>query len=429
MPTRNFNPFHMAQAQFDSAAEKLGLSAAMRLFLREPQREMHFTLPIKMDDGSMQVFKGFRIQHSTARGPAKGGIRFHPDETEDTIRALASWMTWKCAVVDIPLGGSKGGVICDPRKLSLREQERLSRAWIRQVYDIVGPTMDIPAPDVLTNGQHMAWMLDEYEAIARHQAPGMITGSPVALGGSLGRTESTGYGVVHVIEEALHRLGLTVEGTTMALQGVGKVGRYVFELYEQLGGKVTAIAAWDDEDKQAYTYLNPDGFVLEEIDRTLNQYGSIDPIKAKRAGWGREGANAWLAMPVDILVPAAHENAIHADNVHLIQDTVKVIAEGANGPTTMEADEVLKAKRVFVIPDLLANAGGVTVSYFEQVQNSYNFYWPEEAVLKRLKDRMIKSFDHVVDRTETGDLFTRDAAFMIAIERVAEAARLRGWVE
>jgi len=429
MPERHFNPYEMAQAQFDAAAAEIGLNAGMRAFLREPERELHFTIPVQMDDGTTRVFKGFRIQHSTARGPAKGGIRFHPEETEDTIRALASWMTWKCAVMDIPLGGAKGGIICDPRQLSLREQERLCRGWVRRVFDMVGPRMDIPAPDVMTNGRHMVWMLDEYEALARSHQPGFITGKPVGMGGSLGRTESTGYGLVYCIEEALMHLGIRFDQTTASLQGIGKVGLHAFELYTRLGGQVKSIASWDAKEKKAFTFISRDGFTLEQLNDSVDEYGSIDPVKAESFGWERTDGQAWLFQDVDILLPAAHENAITSHNVQQISSQVKIIAEGANGPTTLEADAYLKQHGAFVIPDLLANAGGVTCSYFEQVQNSYEFYWTKEGILGRLKQKMTDAFREVMGRAEDEKIYNRDAAFRIAIERVAEAARQRGWVD
>jgi len=422
-----FNAFEMAQRQFDAVAEKLQLDEGICELLRWPQREYHFTIPVRMDDGSIKVFKGYRVQHNDARGPAKGGIRFHPQETVDTVRALATWMTWKCAVVDIPLGGGKGGVICDPHDLSPREQEALCRGWVRQVSRNVGPVQDVPAPDVMTNPQHMVWILDEYEKLAGGHFPGFITGKPVEVGGSLGRTEATGYGVIYTVREALKRFEIPIEGIRASLQGFGNVSQYAAKLLIELGGQVVAVSCWDNSDHCAYTFIKPDGIDIEFLLSITDRFGTIDKEKAATADYGVLEAEAWLEQEAEILIPAALENQVTGDNATRIHRKVRLIAEGANGPTTPEADEVLKERGIFVIPDFLANAGGVTCSYFEQVQCNTNFFWPKDEVLERLDQKMTTAFHAVADLAEETGEFMRDAAYMIAIQRVATACHLRGW--
>ncbi|RLE29498.1 MAG: glutamate dehydrogenase [Acidobacteria bacterium] len=425
--SKEFNAFEMAQRQFDGVAEKLGLDEGMRELLRWPQREYHFTIPVRMDDGSVKVFKGFRVQHSDSRGPSKGGIRFHPQETVDTVRALATWMTWKCAVVDIPLGGGKGGVICDPHDLSAREQEQICRGWVRQVVRNIGPVQDVPAPDVMTNPQHMVWIMDEYEKIMGGHYPGAITGKPVELGGSLGRTEATGYGVIYTVREALKRMNIPVEGIKASMQGFGNVSQYAAKLLIEMGGMVVAVSCWDNDDHKAYTYRKLEGIDLDFLLSITNRFGTIDQAKAAGAGYEQLEADAWIEQDVEILIPAALENQITGDTVTRIHPSVKIVAEGANGPTTPEADAVLKERGIFVIPDFLANAGGVTCSYFEQVQCNTNFYWPKDEVLERLDQKMVQAFHAVADLSEETGEYMRDAAYMIAIQRVATACHLRGW--
>ncbi len=428
MATKGFNPFEMAQKQFDGVADLLELDQPTRDLLRQPLREYHFSIPVRLDDGTVRVFRGFRCQHNDARGPCKGGIRFHPQETIDTVRALSMWMTWKCSVVDIPLGGGKGGVICDPHNLSEHEQERLCRGWVRQVAKNVGPLSDVPAPDVMTNPQHMLWMLDEYEAIRGAKYPGFITGKPVGMGGSLGRTEATGYGLVHTLREALKELGLPIEKTVAAVQGFGNVAQYAIQLYTQLGGKVVCVACWDQKDKTSYTYVKKSGVNLEELMAITDEFGGIDKAKVTKLGYERLPGDAWIEQDVDILIPAAIENQINAETVKKIGPRARVIAEGANGPTTPEADAVIKSRGIFVIPDFLANAGGVTCSYFEQVQSNQNFYWPKEEVLSRLDHKMTAAFLAVSELARTRKLYMRDAAYVIAVSRVANACKDRGWV-
>ncbi len=428
MSSGSFNPFKMAQQQFDDVAAKLGLDEATCDLLRNPDREYHFSIPIRMDDGSYKVFRGFRVQHSDARGPCKGGIRFHPQETVDTVKALSMWMTWKTAVVDIPLGGGKGGVICDPHTLSMREQEAICRGWVRQIAKNVGPVQDVPAPDVLTTGQHMLWMLDEYEKITGMKSPGFITGKPAGFGGSLGRTEATGYGVVYTIREALKELGIDIKNTTASVQGFGNVARYTIELFNIYGGKVIAVSCWNHGEQKAYTYKKANGINLDELLSITNKFGEINVEKAKEMGYEILGGDAWISQEVDILIPAALENQINAETVLNIKSTVKVIAEGANGPTTPEADEYIKSKNIWLIPDFLANAGGVTCSYFEQVQNNMNYYWDKEEVLTKLDRKMTEAYHAVSNVARTKKVYMREAAYLISIQRVAEAVKFRGWV-
>ncbi|MDI9514321.1 MAG: Glu/Leu/Phe/Val dehydrogenase [Bacillota bacterium] len=428
MSNSPYNPYETAQAQFDKVASQLGLDEAARELLRQPMREYHFLIPVQMDDGSYKVFKGYRIQHNDARGPAKGGIRFHPQETEDTIRALSMWMTWKCSVVDIPLGGGKGGVICDPRTLSEREQEQVCRGYIRQLAKNMGPNLDVPAPDVMTNAKHMLWMLDEFETIHGGRYPGFITGKPVGMGGSLGRTEATGYGVIYVLREALKELEIDITKTTASFQGFGNVAQHAVRLYSQLGGKVIAISCWDNTDKKAYTFRRENGMNIDELTGITDKFGTINKDKALELGYEVLPGDAWIEQNVDILIPAALENQITAENVNKISSQVKVIAEAANGPTTNDADKVINEKGIFVIPDFLANAGGVTCSYFEQVQCNMNYYWEKDEVLEKLDTKMTSAFKAVYELSKTQNLTMRDAAYVIAINRVAQTVKSRGWV-
>jgi glutamate dehydrogenase (NAD(P)+) len=426
--SKAFNAFEMAQAQFDKVAEELNLDGATRDLLRNPLREFHFSIPVKMDDGTTKIFKGFRVQHNDSRGPAKGGIRFHPHETVDTVRALAMWMTWKCAVVNIPLGGGKGGVICDPHHLSMKEQEQICRGWVRQMSKNVGPLNDIPAPDVMTNAQHMLWMLDEFEVIHGAKFPGFITGKPVGMGGSLGRAEATGYGVVFTIREALKEMGIRPQDTSAAVQGFGNVSQYAIELYQQLGGKVICVSSWDQNDECSYSFKKASGINLQELLKITDKFGGVDKAKAKELGYEVLDGGAWIDQDVDILIPAALENQINQENVNRISKKVKIIAEGANGPTTPEADKVIQEKGIFIIPDFLANAGGVTCSYFEQVQSNMNYYWEKDEVLGKLDVKMTAAFHAVSDLAKKRKLYMRDAAYVISVNRVAQACKDRGWV-
>lgn len=421
------NAYKNAQTQFDGVAETLGLNDGMRQLLRTPMKEFHFSIPVKMDDGTSKVFKAFRVQHNVARGPGKGGIRFHPEETIDTIRGLSMWMTWKCAVVDIPLGGAKGGIVFDPRTLSETEQERLCRGYVRQVWQNMGPTTDVPAPDVMSSAKHMLWMLDEYETIIGTMAPGAITGKPVGMGGSLGRTQATGYGVVYTLREALKRLNIKASDTTACIQGFGNVSQYGAKLYEEYGGKVVAISCWDNDDKKAYTFRNLEGLDIGKLVDITDTYGTIDKDKAKELGCEILPGDEWIEQDVDILMPAALENQITIDNVNKISKQVKVIVEAANGPMTPEADEVIRKSDIFLIPDFLANAGGVTCSYFEQVQCNMNYFWELDEVMEKLDTKMTSAFNAVYELSKEKDLFMRDAAYVIAINRVVESVEKRGW--
>jgi glutamate dehydrogenase (NAD(P)+) len=411
------NPFQTAQRQLDEAAELLSLSPALHAFLREPMQEVTFTLPMQMDDGSHEVFKGFRIQYNTARGPAKGGIRFHADETIDTVRALAAWMTWKTSLVDIPLGGGKGGVICDPRSLTPAEMERLSRGYMRKVAHVIGPEKDVPAPDVYTNPQIMAWMMDEYEVITGRHLPGVITGKPVDLCGSQGRCDATARGGMYTIRETAKVLNMDLRGAPIAIQGYGNAGQYAHELGgELLGLKTVAIS-----DSRGAIY-NRNGIDYAAAVAWKRETGSVVDYPEADALSSAE----LLELPVRILVPAALEGVITAENAPRVK--AKIVAELANGPTTPEADHILYENGAFVIPDFLCNAGGVTVSYFEQVQNAYNFYWPLEDVHDRLNETMTRAFYEVYEMAQARRVHNRLAAYLVAVRRVAEAVVLRGWI-
>ena len=428
MTSTAYNPFRAAQKQFDQAADILGLEQASRDLLRTPMRESHFSIPVRMDDGSARIFKGFRIMHNNARGPGKGGIRFHPQETVDTIRALAMWMTWKCAVVDIPLGGSKGGVICDPHNLSSLEQERLCRGWVRQVVKNVGPLIDIPAPDIMTTSQHMLWMLDEYEMIVGTKRPGFITGKPVGSGGSLGRKEATGYGLMVTVREALKEININPGNTRASFQGFGNVSRYAIKLYNQMGGSATCVSCWNQADHKPYAYRKQDGINLDELISITNSFGEINKSKAQDLGYECLPGDSWMEQDVDILVPAAIENQITLENVNQISKGVKILAEGANGPTNPEADLTLEDRGILVIPDIIANAGGVTCSYFEQVQSNMNYYWTKDEVLGKLDVHMTSAYISASEFARNNSLPMRSAANVIAVDRVARACMERGWV-
>ncbi len=423
------NAFEMAQKQFDHVAELLNLDPEIAEVLRWPAREYSFRIPIRMDDGSLRVFQGFRVQHSDARGPNKGGIRFHPSETFDTVRALATWMTWKCAVADIPLGGGKGGIVVDPAILTTAEKERLTRGWVKNMWRNIGPRQDVPAPDVGTNPQMMGWMMDEYSTLVGEYTPGVFTGKPLGGGGSLGRTEATGYGVIYTVREAMKHLGIETKGSIMAIQGFGNVSQYAaIGFVEMLGGKIACVSCWDREDNTSYTYSHADGCDPRFLQSITDQYGMIDKAKANAAGYVREDGDAWITKECDVLMPGALEGQVNGESIKKMSDRVKVIAEGANGPTTPEADEIIKAKGIFNIPDFLCNAGGVTVSYFEGVQNDMNFYWSEAEVLDRLDQKMTKAFHNVLEMSEKENVYMRDAAYMVAIGSVVKAMELRGWV-
>ena len=427
--TKKLNAFKMAQAQFDEVAAQLDLSEAVRSILRWPLREFRFQIPVRMDDGSIKVLFGFRVQHNDARGPCKGGLRFAANETLDTVRALAMWMTWKCAVADIPLGGGKGGVVVEPAILSEGEKERLCRGYVGQIWKNIGPRIDVPAPDVGTNPQMMGWMMDEYSKLKGEYVPGVITGKPLGGGGSVGRTAATGFGVVITIREALKHLGVEPQACTASIQGFGNVAQYAaINFIELLGGKVLCVACWDRQDRCAYTFSKDGGIDPYFLSSITDSYGAIDKEAAAKAGCKIEDGNAWLSKEVDVLIPAAVEGFVTGKTVHKIHPRVKILAEGANGPTTPEADEVLKKSDIFVIPDFLCNAGGVTCSYFEGVQNDMNFYWSEAEVNEKLTHKMTNAFYGVLQMALERQVYMRNAAYMVAIDSVVKAMHLRGWV-
>ena len=423
------NPFEMAQQQFDHVAEQLDLSDNIRQILRMPLREFHFQIPVQMDDSTMHVFRGYRVHHNDALGPCKGGIRFHPAETIDTVRALATWMTWKCAVADIPLGGGKGGVVVDPAGLTEAEKQRLCRGWIGQMWLNLGPRRDIPAPDVGTNAQMMGWMMDEYSKLVGHYSPGVITGKPLGGGGSRGRTEATGFGVIVTLRETLREMGIDPKGATVAIQGFGNVGQYATKFAsELLGAKVVAVSCWDPNDRTAYTYAHDEGLDFAALMAMTDPYGTIDKDRAREQGVTIEDGDAWLSKEVDILVPAAMEGVLTGSNVSKIHDSVKIVAEGANGPTTPDADTALNERGIRVLPDVLCNAGGVVCSYFEGVQNDMNYYWELEEVMTKLDRKLTLAYADVEQMRRARGVSLRDAAYMVAIDRVVRGMSLRGWI-
>ncbi len=423
------NAFEMARAQFDDVAAKLNLDPYVATLLRSPMREFKFQIPVRMDDGTMRSFTGYRVQHNDARGPAKGGIRFHPSETLDTIRALAMWMTWKCAVIDIPLGGGKGGVPVASLDLSNQEQEELCRGFIRQIWRNIGPMQDVPAPDVGTSPRMMGWMMDEYSRITGEYTPGVITGKPIGIGGSLGRTEATGFGAIYAVRETLKHLGIDPTKTNAAVQGFGNVAQYAaIGFKEIIGGTVECVSCWDWENNEPFTVSKKGGVDARFLQTVTNSYGSVDKDKAMAGGYIIEDGDAWISKDVDVLIPAALEGQITGETVKRVSDRVKVVAEGANGPTTREADEVFERNGTFVIPDFLCNAGGVMVSYFEGVQNQMNFYWPHQEVLDKLDAGMTKAYGKVLKMAEQEKVYMRDAAYMVAIRSVVDAMELRGWI-
>ena len=423
------NAFQMAQQQFDRVADQLNLDQQVRDYLRWPMREFSFRIPVQMDNGNIKIYNGFRVQHNDAIGPCKGGIRFHLSETIDTVRALATWMTWKCAVVNIPLGGGKGGVVVDSATLTNIEKESLCRGYIQKIWREIGSRRDVPAPDVGTTPQMMGWMMDEYSKLSGEYVPGVITGKPVGNGGSLGRTEATGFGVVFAIREAMKKMKIDPGKCSASIQGFGNIAQYAaIGFTTMLKGKVMAVSYWDRDDRTSYTISHMKGIDPVFLQTITNQYGAIDKEKSKSDGYEIEEGTGWIRKDVDVLIPAAIEGQINAETVGMISNKVRIIAEGANGPTTIEADEQLKKRGVFVIPDFLCNAGGVIVSYFESVQNDMNYYWPRDEVLQRLDEKMTVAFQSVYEMFEKEKVFMRDAAYMVAINRVVKAMQLRGWI-
>ncbi|HEY6804296.1 MAG TPA: Glu/Leu/Phe/Val dehydrogenase [Pyrinomonadaceae bacterium] len=408
------NPFESMMSRFDRAAQLLDLDPDLYAVLRVPNRELKVYIPTRMDSGRIQVFEGYRVQHNFARGPAKGGIRYAPDVTLDEVRALAAWMTWKCAVVNVPFGGGKGGIICDPQQMSMGELERMTRRYAAELLDFIGPEKDVPAPDMNTNEQTMAWIMDTYSMHARHTVTAVVTGKPIDLGGSSGRREATGRGILFVINEAIKRFKMNPGETRVVVQGSGNVGGIGARLLHEAGYKVVAVS-----DIHGGIY-NKNGINIPE---------ALDYLAATRSFEGYEGVefvanHELLELECDVLVPAATENQITSQNADRIK--CKVLAEGANGPTTAAADEILHQKGVFVIPDILANAGGVTVSYFEWVQDRMGYFWREDVVNERLQDKMVASFNDLCRYADSHSVDTRTAAYMLAIDRVAYDTRMRG---
>jgi glutamate dehydrogenase (NAD(P)+) len=408
------NPWLAAAARFDEAAMRLKLDEGMCKVLRSPAKEITVNIPVQLDDGRLEVFTGYRVQHSIARGPGKGGIRFAPDVTLDEVRALASWMTWKCAVVNIPFGGAKGGVICDPNLLSDTELEKLTRRYTAEIIDFIGPERDVPAPDVNTNEKTMAWIMDTYSMHARHTVTAVVTGKPMALGGSRGRPEATGRGCMMVTQKALTRLGMRPEDSKVVIQGFGNVGGMAAKLMSAAGFRVAAIVEYDG------AVYNRHGLDIAALAAHRKETGSVRGF----AGGEDMDRHEAMFLPCDVLLPAATENVITSENAHKLR--CRILCEGANGPTTPLADEVLAENKVFVIPDILANAGGVTVSYFEWVQDRQGFFWNEQLVNSRLEEIMTESFDAVVEYAEKHNVNNRIAAYMLALDRVAWAIKLRG---
>ncbi len=408
------NPWVSAEARVDDAAARLGLDEGVCKVLKNPTREITVYIPVQLDDGRIEVFTGYRVQHSIVRGPGKGGIRFAPDVTLDEVRALASWMTWKCAVVSIPFGGAKGGVICDPAMLSDGELERITRRYTAQILDVIGPDLDVPAPDINTNDRTMGWIMDTYSMHKRKATTAVVTGKPMELGGSRGRKEATGRGCMMVTLQALKKFGMAVEDTRVVIQGFGNVGGMAAKLMAARGFRIIGLIEYDG------ALYNPHGLDIEALAAYRKDTGSINDFPGGEAIDKREA----MFLDCDVLLPAATENVITSENASRLR--CRILCEGANGPTTPVADEILADKKVFVIPDILANAGGVTVSYFEWVQDRQGFFWNEDLVNSRLEEIMLESFDAVTAYGEKHKVDNRTAAYMLALERVAIAMKLRG---
>lgn len=424
MSKESLNPLVNSQKQLKSACDLLGVEPIVYEMLKEPQRVIEVTIPVKMDDGSTKVFKGWRSAHSSAIGPSKGGVRFHPNVDLDEVKALSLWMTFKCGIVGIPYGGGKGGVCCNPQELSQRELEQVARGYIRGIYKYIGEKIDIPAPDVNTNGQIMAWMTDEYIKLnGEKMEVGFITGKPVGFGGSKGRNEATGFGVAVIAREMAKAMGLDIKTSTVAVQGFGNVGRFTVKNVQRQGGKVVAVAEYDVASKKTYAIYNEAGFDFNELAKYQEE---------KKTLLGFPGAKElsleeFWKLSVDILIPAALENAIKAEEVPLIN--AKLICEAANGPITPEAAAMLIEKGIEIAPDILANSGGVLVSYFEWVQNLYGYYWSEEEVEEKQEVEMVKAFNNIWETKQTYKAPTmRDAAFAYSVKKVAETMKLRGWI-
>ncbi|MCD8808879.1 Glu/Leu/Phe/Val family dehydrogenase [Mammaliicoccus sciuri] len=412
--SENLNLVSSTQEIIGEALNKLGFDEGMYDLIKEPMRLLTVRIPVRMDDGSVKTFTGYRAQHNDAVGPTKGGVRFHPDVDVEEVTALSMWMTLKCGIVDLPYGGGKGGIVCDPRQMSIHEVERLSRGYVRAISQIVGPTKDIPAPDVFTNSQIMAWMMDEYSQMDEFNSPGFITGKPIVLGGSQGRDRSTALGVVIAIEEAAKRRGKTIEGSRVVIQGFGNAGSFLAKFLYDQGAKIVGIS-------DAYGALHdPEGLDIDYLLDRRDSFGTVtnlfdDTISNKEL----------FEIDCDILVPAAISNQITEENANDIK--AEIVVEAANGPTTMAATKILSERGVLLVPDVLASAGGVTVSYFEWVQNNQGYYWTEEEVNEKLREKLVKAFDTIYNLAENRKIDMRLAAYIVGIKRTAEAARYRGW--
>jgi len=413
--SENLNLFTSTQEVIQEALNRLGYDEAMYELLKEPLRMLQVRIPVKMDDGTTKVFTGYRAQHNDAVGPTKGGVRFHPAVSEEEVKALSMWMTLKCGIVDLPYGGGKGGVICDPRQMSMDEIEKLSRGYVRAVSQIVGPTKDIPAPDVFTNAQIMAWMMGEYSRMDEFNSPGFITGKPLVLGGSQGRDRATAQGVTIVIQEAAKKRGIEIKGARVVIQGFGNAGSFLAKFMHDLGAKVIGIS-------DAYGALHdPEGLDIDYLLDRRDSFGTVTTLFENTIS-----NKELLELDCDILVPAAIENQITADNAHNVK--ANIVVEAANGPTTAEATRILTDRGILLVPDVLASAGGVTVSYFEWVQNNQGYYWTEEEVEERLYKKMVDAFENVYTTATTRNINMRLAAYMVGVRRTAEASRFRGWV-
>ena len=416
----NLNPIENARLQLKSACELGDIDKKVYEILKNPQRVIEISIPVKMDDGSIKVFTGYRSCHSTAVGPSKGGVRFHPNVTMDEVKALSMWMSFKCGVMNLPYGGGKGGIKVDPSELSERELEELSRGYIRGIYKYLGDDIDIPAPDVNTNGKVMGWMLDEYIKLTGHHRPGVFTGKPIVLGGSKGRTEATGLGVTYITRNICHKIGLKLSETSVILQGFGNVGSYTFEFLEDMGFKVIALLEWNKEIGE-YALYNKSGISYEKLSKFKEKHDNLIDFE----GSNKISSEEFWSLKADILIPAALENSINEEIAEKLD--VKVIVEGANGPVTSSADKVLNDRGITIVPDILANSGGVTVSYYEWVQNQYGYYWSQEEVFSRLEPSMNEAFENIWKIKEEKNLTFRQATYVYSLIRISEAMKYRGW--
>ena len=416
----NLNPIENARLQLKSACELGDIDKKVYEILKNPQRVIEISIPVKMDDGSIKVFTGYRSCHSTAIGPSKGGVRFHPNVTMDEVKALSMWMSFKCGVMNLPYGGGKGGIKVDPSELSERELEELSRGYIRGIYKYLGDDIDIPAPDVNTNGKVMGWMLDEYIKLTGHHRPGVFTGKPIVLGGSKGRTEATGLGVTYITRNICHKIGLKLSETSVILQGFGNVGSYTFKFLEDMGFKVIALLEWDKEIGE-YALYNKNGISYEKLSKFKEKHDNLIDFECAN----KISSEEFWSLKADILIPAALENSINEEIAEKLD--VKVIVEGANGPVTSSADEILNDRGITIVPDILANSGGVTVSYYEWVQNQYGYYWSQEEVFSRLEPSMNEAFENIWKIKEEKNLTFRQATYVYSLIRISEAMKYRGW--